>query len=35
LKKDQQTKLGLKNRRLMAGWDDNYLWKILTGISAD
>jgi predicted transposase YbfD/YdcC len=35
LKKDQQTKLGLKNRRLMAGWDDNYLWKILAGISAD
>jgi predicted transposase YbfD/YdcC len=30
LKQDKTTKLGVKNKRLKAGWDDNYLVKLLS-----
>ena len=30
LKQDRTTKLGVKNKRLKAGWDDNYLIKLLS-----
>lgn len=29
LKKEQTAKVGIKNKRLVAGWDDNYLAKVL------
>jgi hypothetical protein len=29
LKRDKQTKLGLKNKRLKAGWDNDYLAELL------
>ncbi len=29
IKQDKTTKLGVKNKRLKAGWDDNYLNKLL------
>jgi len=29
LKNDQRTKIGIKNKRLKAGWDDNYLSQLL------
>lgn len=29
LKKEQTSKVGVKNRRLLAGWDENYLAKVL------
>ncbi len=31
LKQDKTSKIGLKNRRLKAGWDEGYLLKVLTG----
>ncbi|VAW84023.1 Mobile element protein, partial [hydrothermal vent metagenome] len=30
LKKDKSVKLGIKNKRLKAGWDESYLAKLLT-----
>jgi hypothetical protein len=30
LKQDRTTKLGVKNKRLKAGWDDDYLEKLLS-----
>ena len=30
LRLGKKVKAGIKNRRLLAGWDDNYLWKVLT-----
>ena len=32
LLKNNNTKLGIKNKRLKAGWDDNYMAEILTGL---
>ena len=29
LKNDTRTKLGIKNKRLKAGWDERYLGKLL------
>ncbi len=29
LKKDKSTKLGMKSKRLKAGWDNDYLTKLL------
>jgi hypothetical protein len=31
LKNEPTAKVGIKNKRLMAGWDDNYLLKVLLG----
>ena len=31
LKKEQTAKCGTKNKRLKAGWDENYLLKVLSG----
>jgi hypothetical protein len=31
LKKEETAKVGIKNKRLMAGWDDSYLEKVLAG----
>ncbi len=30
LKKDKSQKLGIKNKRLMAGWDHQYMLSVLT-----
>jgi predicted transposase YbfD/YdcC len=32
IKQERTAKLGVKNKRLKAGWDDSYLAKILLGI---
>ena len=32
LKKDKTVKLGIKNKRLQAGWDNGYLCKLLAGL---
>ena len=32
IKQERTAKLGVKNKRLKAGWDDSYLAKILFGI---
>jgi predicted transposase YbfD/YdcC len=32
VKQDKATKLGVKNKRLKAGWDDDYLAKLLLGL---
>ena len=32
LKADKQTKLGVKNKRLVAGWDERYLAKLLLAL---
>jgi predicted transposase YbfD/YdcC len=31
LKQEQSAKVGIKNKRLLAGWDDDYLLKVLLG----
>ena len=31
LKKEKTSKVGVKNRRLLAGWDERYLEKVLIG----
>jgi len=31
LKNEVTAKVGIKNKRLMAGWDDSYLEKVLFG----
>ena len=32
LKKETSAKVGIKNKRLMAGWDEGYLSKIIMGL---
>lgn len=32
LKKESTLKIGIKNKRLKAGWDNNYLFKVLSGL---
>lgn len=32
LKRESTLKLGVKNKRLKAGWDNNYMLKVLTGL---
>lgn len=34
LKQEKSAKVGIKNKRLMAGWDDKYLGKVLNSASA-
>jgi hypothetical protein len=31
LKADKSVKVGVKNKRLKAGWDNNYLLKLFSG----
>jgi predicted transposase YbfD/YdcC len=31
LKRESSVKTGIKNKRLRAGWDEKYFWKVLTG----
>jgi len=33
LSRDKKTKVGVKNKRLKAGWDDNYLKSVLTALN--
>jgi hypothetical protein len=30
LRQDKSSKVGIKNRRLRAGWDESYLEKVIT-----
>jgi len=34
LEKEETAKVGIKNKRLMAGWDDSYLEKVLAGLAS-
>ncbi len=34
LEKEDTAKVGIKNKRLMAGWDDSYLEKVLAGLAS-
>ncbi|OAD20246.1 transposase IS4 family protein [Candidatus Thiomargarita nelsonii] len=34
LDKEDTAKVGIKNKRLMAGWDDSYLEKVLAGLAS-
>jgi len=34
LKKEETAKVGIENRRLMAGWDNSYLEKVLAGLAS-
>jgi hypothetical protein len=31
LRQDTSATVGIKAKRLKAGWDEDYLWKVLTG----
>jgi hypothetical protein len=31
LRHETTAKMGVKAKRLKAGWDEDYLWKVLTG----
>jgi len=34
LKRENTAKVGIKNKRLMAGWDNSYLEKVLAGLAS-
>jgi predicted transposase YbfD/YdcC len=34
LKKEETAKVGIENKRLMAGWDNSYLEKVLAGLAS-
>jgi hypothetical protein len=34
LERERSTKVGIRNKRLKAGWDERYLFKMLNGYDA-
>jgi len=34
LEKEKTAKVGMKNKRLLAGWDNSYLEKVLAGLAS-